>query len=268
MTRFKKSLIDLGDFYTPIKEAKRIIQKRWENKQLQRTVEKRFSNDIPNEVSDVPSGVIWKHIGTPDREFARFLDLTTQVGVKPLCFEYTEDKFVARNFTKFELANLPFTTGLNKNGKTMTKREKIINFDHAEGRRLCDLKTLWGESLVDFHHWFLCALFPIMKGRVVDVYEWTKRHGSTARERYQSVMTLALTHFILFDDYDIFAGEDTFTLDVVLPSFKKVEAEFDLRPLVVRISKPNQYMIDPYWWCYSKETKDIMERHKQEYVWI
>src|SRR3989338_4487338 len=121
------------------------------------------------------------------------------------------------------------------------------------------LQTLWGEPLVDFHHWFLCEVFPLMKGKAVDIYDWTKKHGSTPREYYPALLAFALTHYILFDDYDLLAAEDEFTTDAVLPAFKKIEAEFGLRPLVVKISKRGEHAADQYWWCYAKGTREIIE---------
>ncbi len=260
------SALDLKNFYTPAEEAGRIIQERWQNKELRKTIEKQFDDGIPNEVLYGPNGVMWRQICTPDREFARFLDLAKEANIKPLCFESVEDQFMAENFTKLALTNLPFMTGLTKDNKTIAEKIKIIDFNHAGENKLCDLKTLWEESLVDFHHWFLRTIFPITENKIVDIYKWTKKHGSTPQEYYPALMAFALAHYVLFDDYDLLAAEDEFTTEVVLPAFKKIESEFGLRPLVVKISKPGEYAANPYWWCYAKETRDIMEKHKIEFV--
>lgn len=264
---YEPSILKLKDFYTPVEEAGKIIRERWQNKELRKKIEERFGNGVPKEVPDGPNGALWRQIGTPDREFARFLDLAKEANIQPICFETTEDKFVKENFTKLGLTNLPIMTGLTKDGKTIAEKIKIIDFDQTVGKRMCDIKTLWGESLVDFHHWFLGAIFPIMKNRVVDIYKWIKNNGDTPEEYYLAIMAFALCHYILFDDYDLLAAEDEFTKKIILPAFNKMEAEFDLRPLIVKISKLGEHTADPYWWCYAKETKDIMEKHKQEHVW-
>lgn len=264
---YEPSTLELKDFYTPAKEAGEIIHERWQNKELRKTIEERYGKNIPKEILYGHHGVLWRQIGTPDREFARFLDLAEEANIEPICLETVEDKFVKENFTKLGLTNLPFMTGLTKNEKTIAEKIKIIDFDQTVGKRLCDIKTLWGESLVDFHHWFLCAVFPVMKNRVVGIYKWIKNNGATPREYYPAVMAFALCHYVLFDDYDLLVAEDEFTKETVLPAFKKIEAEFGLRPLIVKISKPGEHAADPYWWCYAKETRDIMERHKQERVW-
>jgi len=260
------SEFDLKDFYTPAEEAGRIIQERWQNTELRKTIEERFGDGIPKEVLNSPSGVLWRQIGTPDREFARFLDLTSEAKTKAMCFETPENKFETRNFTTLGLSKLPFMSGLSKDGKIIVEKIKIIDFNQSGGKRLCDIETSWGEPLVDFHHWFLRTIFPVMENRVVNIYEWTKRQGSTPQEYYPSFMAFALAHYIIFDDYDLLATEKDFTMEVVLPAFKKIESEFGLRPLVVKISKPGEHAIDPYWWCYAKEAKDIMDKHKKDFI--
>ncbi|MFA6278872.1 MAG: hypothetical protein WCS97_03075 [Candidatus Paceibacterota bacterium] len=261
------SELHLKDFYTPAAEVGRIIQERWQNVELRKKIEEHFGDGIPTEVLNGPHGVMWRQICTPDREFARFLDLAKEANIEPLCFESVKDQFMAENFTKLAFTNLPFMTGLTKDGKTIAQKEKIIDFVHAGDNKLCDLKTLWGESLVDFHHWFLRTIFPITENRIVDIYDWTKQHGPSPREYYPALMAFALAHYVLFDDYDLLAAEDEFTMEAVLPAFKEIEAEFGLRPLVVKLSKPGEYETDPYWWCYDKEARDIMEKHKQERAW-
>jgi hypothetical protein len=261
------STLDLKDFYTPAKEAGRIIQERWQNAELRKAVEDKFGNSVPKEILDGPNGVLWRQIGTPDREFARFLDLAKEANIQPMCFETVEDKFVKENFTKLGLTNLPVMTGLTKDGKTIAEKVKIIDFNQTREKRMCDIKTLWGEPLVDFHHWWLRTIFPVMENRVVDIYKWIKNNGATPEEYYPAVMAFALCYYILFDDYDLLAAEDEFTLNAVLPAFKKIETEFGLCPLIVKISKPGEHTADPYWWCYAKETRNIMEKHKQEFVW-
>lgn len=261
------SSLNLKDFYTPAEEAGRIIQERRHNKELQKLVEERFGEGIPSMLLDGPVGVLWRQICTPDREFARFLDLAKEANVVPVRLETVDDMFMAENFTKLALTNLPFMTGVSKDGKTIAQKEKIIDFVHAGGNRLCDLKTLWGESLVDFHHWFMHTLFPITDTKVVDIYKWIKSYGPEPREYYHAFLAFALTHYILFEDFDLLAAEDEFTTEVVLPAFRHIEEEFGLRPLVVKISKPNEQTNDPYWWCYTKEARDIMEKHKTEHTW-
>jgi len=47
---------------------------------------------------------------------------------------------------------------------------------------------------------------------------------------------------------------------------KEVENYFGIKPIIVKISKVGEHEKDPYWWCYSKESKIIMDNHINEYT--
>lgn len=262
---FEHSELNLQNFYTNPAEAGQLLLERWENEQLRRAVEKQYGEKIPKEILSAPHGVMWRQICSPDREFDRYLKLLHEANLKPLGLETVDDKFVSGNFTKLGLTNLPFATGQSKSGNTIAEKVKIIDFNSWGGKRLSDIKTLWGESLVDFHHSFLITMYPEMEGNIVDIYEWTKSHGIKPEEYYPAVLAFALAHYVLFDDYDLLAAEDDFTLTAVLPAFKLIEKEYGLRPLIVKLSEPGEHERDQYWWAYTEEARAIMEQHKN--VW-
>lgn len=251
----------MNNIYTPIEEAGELIRKRWLDKDLLKKVEDKFNGDIPEILKDGNCGMIWRQIGTPDMEFERFLELCRKANLKPVCFEYTEDKFSARSFTKYALTNLVFSKGTDKNLKNIVAKEKIIDFKDAEKKRICDLVTLWDENLVEFHHFFLQAIFPIMENRVIDLSQWIKRNKELVQNYYFLVLSFAVCHTVYFDDFDLLKEEDDFTNEIVLPAFKEVERYFGFKPIIVKISNIGEHEKDPYWWCYSKEAKIIMDNH-------
>jgi hypothetical protein len=193
---------------------------------------------------------------------ALFFEHNKEINVKPYCFEFTEDVFCSRSFTKHALGYPPFSTGRNKHSVQMVIREKIINFDRAEGRLLSDLKTLWGESLVNFQHWFLLSMFPGMQGRVVDGSNWLMRKGGRPALYYPSLISLAVAQVVYFDDFLDLDQEADFTKNIVVPSFENVKKCFGLKPLIVKISRVNEFQSDPWWWCYSKEAKTILDARR------
>ncbi len=255
------------EIYTPIEEAGEIIRQRWADEKLRKAVEEKLKGDIPEILKDGPVGIIWRHIGTPDGEFKRFLDLCEKAELKPVCFEYKEDKFITRNFTKMGLVSLPFCVGLNKNSKNIIKKEKIIDFKEIERKnlRICDVKTIWGENLVDFHHFFLQTVFPVMKSRVIDMSQFYKKRGKVM-EFYPGIITFAISHGVFFEDFDLLESEMDFTKSIVIPSIKEVENYFEVKPIIVKISNAGEHERDPYWWCYSKESKVVMDSHIKKYI--
>ena len=256
----------MDDIYTPIEEAGEIIRKRWADEGLHKKVEDRLNGDIPEIMKNRPHGLIWRCICTPDGEFERFLELCKKANLEPIGFENSQDKFYSGNFTKLGLTNLVFSQGINKNSQHFVVKEKIIDFTTINGKkRMCDLKTLWGESLVDFHHFFLQAMFPIMKNGIIDMFEWFKKKGGSPEKYYFSVLSLAICHTVYFDDYDLIESEDSFIKENVLPAFEEVKKYFGIKPIIVRIARVGEHKRDPYWWCYSKEAKIIMGNHVKQH---
>lgn len=254
------------EVYTSIDEASDIIKARWLDSDLRKRVESKLKGGVPEMLNDGPSGAIWRQVGTPDGEFVRFLELNKRAGLKPVCLEFLHDKYTGRNFTKYALTNFAIFNGLNKNSQNMIVRRKIINFDNVEGKQLLDMKTLWGEGLVDFHHFFLQEIFPIMKNRVIDISEWARKQGETPKEYYPAVLSLALCHFVFFEDIDLIKNEMTFANEVIVSAFNSVKKEFGLKPIIVRISTKEEQSRNPYWSCYSKDAEDIMSHHVKSYA--
>ncbi|MCX6751991.1 MAG: hypothetical protein NTZ87_00605 [Candidatus Nomurabacteria bacterium] len=253
------------DIYTPIEEAGEIIRKRWADLELRKKVEEKLQGDFPEILKDEPHGLIWRCICTPDGEFKRFLDLCEQADLKPIGFENSQDKFHAGNFTKYMLCDLRFSNGINKNLQHYVVKERIVDFNGSGGKRMCDLETLWGENLVDFHHFFLQEMFPIIKDRTIDLSEWMKRRGGTPEKYYFSILSFAICHTVYFDDYDLLESEKNFIDEIILPKFYEVEKYFGFKPIIVKISKVGEHSRDPDWWCYSKESKIIMDNHIKTY---
>jgi len=251
--------------YTSIKEAGELIKKRFNDEKLRKTVEVELQGDIPEILKGGPYGMIWRQIGTPDGEFTRFLELCKRASLKPLCFEYVQDKFAARNYTKICLTKLPFKKGCNKKFESIVEKEKIIDFKDAEKKKMCELKTLWGESLVDFHHNFLKKMFPEMCGKIIDISEWVQRNGKTPKNYYPYILSLAVCHVVLFEDLYILKEEQSFINEIILPAFEEVKNKFGVKPIIVRLSKEGEQEKDPYWSSYDQEAKVIMDNYIKEH---
>ena len=168
--------------YTPLEEAARVIKSRWSDGDLRKAVDDALQGDVPEVLKDGHSGMLFRQIGTPDGEFARFLEHTHAAGVRPMCMEYVEDTFCSRSFTKCGLAKLVLAAGINKLDQNIVIKKRIADFNDAEGKRLCDVRTLWGEGLLEFHHSLLHAMYPIMQGKAVDLSLWFRRHGPSPRQ--------------------------------------------------------------------------------------
>lgn len=249
------------EIYTPIEEVEAIIKERWSNQALKNSVEARLGGDVPEIFKEGPSGFIWHQICSPDGEFERFFNFCKKIALKPIALEYQNDKFAGRNFTKYNLAVLPFASGKTKNLETIVQKEKIIDFKDAERQKMGELKTLWGENLAEFHHALLKERFPEIQNNIVDISDWILRREKDPKKYYVDLLSLTLCHAVLFDDYETVKAEESFIQEVIIPAFKEVERIFGVRPIIVKLSDATEYQRDPYWWAYSPQVKSIMNNH-------
>ena len=244
--------------------AGELLRQRWSDSRLQASVAAFLENDIPDLVRARPHAGLWRPIITPDGELDTFIPKAERTGLAPLCLEYTDDLFSSRNFTKCSLAKPAVQTGINRHGQTIAVRRKIIDMKAAENQPLSNLATLWGESLVVFHHRLLERVVPQMRAGTLDLSSWLGRRGADTRQRYEAVLSLATTHLVLVEDFDLLEQETAFLQDVVLPAYAAVERRFGVAPLIIRLSEPGRHQRDPYWWAHGLRAGAALEDFIQE----
>ena len=250
-----KDDFDVEDIYTPLEVAKEEIWKRWNDKELRKKVEKYLDNSIPEIMLKSPRAILARHVASPNNEFIKFLKLADKIELEPICLEYIEDKFRAENEDKYYLGKMYFCDGL---GDKKIKSKKVIDFNCSEGERLINLRTVWGDNFVKFHHELFAGVFENYNALMIDESLWIKKNGGGPRYFYEKFFSLFLCYGVLFENYLVNKNEKEFTKNLVIPAFKKVYKEFDLKPLVVKIYPPkNENEI--FWRQYPKE---VMEKIK------
>jgi len=252
----KEEEFDIKEIYTPLSVAKKEIWRRWNDKALRKKVEDFLGNDIPEVFKDGPKAVLGRHVVSPNKEFFYFLDLIKEINLNPICLEHLQDKFVAKNKSKYHLSNLFFYNGQGKKHGDRISSVKIIDFKGAEGKLLSNVKTLWGENLVDFHHKLLGNFQTSFK--YSSMSDWFKKRGLKADNFYVYYLALFITHGILFDNYLQHKDEGNFTKNILLPNFKKIYEIFNLKPLIVPLEPigNTEYL---YWYCYPEQVKSIIK---------
>jgi len=96
--------------------------------------------------------VLFRQVASPTLEFFRFISLASSCGLVPVVLEYRQDKFVTRNPIKYSLARMSFLNGVGRHGGRRMTHLSVVDLPDADGRRLEEVSTYWGQSLVDFHH--------------------------------------------------------------------------------------------------------------------
>lgn len=247
----------LENFYTPLEEAKKEVWRRWKDRELKQKVEKFWNGDVPEFLKDKPKAYLARHINTPDKEFFRFLELARKIGLQPVCPELLSDKFLAKNSDKYYLGKLFFYNGKGKNGGDKISTLRIIDFNNSEGKRISDLKTIWGENLVDFHHTILKAAFPEMEGKNPNMSVWFSRKKKTLNDFYRYFLSFFLCHAILLESF-VTQGEKTLLSESVLPQFNWLQDKFGVKPLIVRLLPENRES-QQIWCCHPEFVKKLLK---------
>ncbi len=245
--------------YTPFDEA------MWElaNRECDANLKKRMQTLIPDGVPDVLVGrqvaVMSRQIATPNYETIKFLDiLKANNYLQPMFWEYYDDKFTSNNEYKHSLGKMIFYGGQGKNGGPKMDRHTVIDFNGANGKKISQISTLWGENFVDFHHNLLSKIYP-NTAKLFDGSSWFQGFGGNAANYYESFLRLFVQNGILFENFMLDGEEHEFTKTIFLPAFIKVFKDTGYKPLIVAIF-PTKTENDPMWIHYPIKAGDRVKK--------
>lgn len=252
-----------NDFiYLPLFDALAELERRQTDLSLSTYVEKYLSKDIPDIMKEKKSAVLFRHIATPNYEIRRFMNIADTVddyGIQPLILEYLDDKFTNRNQWKYFLGRLSFYKGHDKNKTAMFECKVIMDFNTHNMQPISSVKTLAGNSLVDFHHDLFLRHFPHMKNvGMFDMSEWLREHGGGAKAYYKTFLSLFLKHGILFENFLIDGNESVFTKEIILPALFEIHKETRVKPLIVAL-EPTDIESDQFWLSHPYEKTDATQ---------
>ncbi len=243
-----------NDFvYTPVDEAVQQIKLRRENFKLPD-----FSF-VPEVFKKAPRVVMFRQLVTPNYEITRFMGLSEVTSLKPLFFEYYHDKFTSNNELKHSLGRLFFYKGRGKDGRAMVDSLNIIDFNKSNGHTISSVKTLWGQSLIKFHHKLFRKRFVKQtKDIFFDASQWFAKNGSSAAGYYKSFLSLFVKDGILFENFMLDYKEVAFTKEIFLPAFIAVMKETGHKPLIVAL-EPTEMEEDRFWMSHPPEDKIFVD---------
>ena len=251
----------LDDIYTPLEEAKKELEKRWNDKELKNKVGEYLEDNIPLIIRDEPKAICTFHVATPNWAFFHFWEESNRADLKPLVFEYLDDLFVTTNFDKASLAKMVFYHGKNDHGDMITSHENVIDLGgRHEKKKIKDIETVWGENFVDFHHRAIKTFYENIE--IHDGSDWYHKMGRNPTEYYKYVFALYIRNGILFENYLLTSKEKKFTEEILLPAFEFVWNKFGVKPLIVPISPQNE-ADKKHWWCYPEFIKILIGGKKK-----
>lgn len=248
--------IDVSYMYTTLSEAKEEIWRRWNDKELRKKVEK-YLGEIPEPFRDGPRAVLSRHVITNNREFSFFYEHSKLLDLSPLGWEFLNDKFYSFNESKLSLGRLHFFSQ-NKKDKI-----KILDFseNRVQGKNICDLKTIWGEDLCDFHHSLVTYNFPEME--FYDATLWYEKiKTKNLIDKYKHIFALFICNGVMLEDFLLSEKEKDITQKVILPAFDYVCKEFGVKPLIVPLL-PDEKEDEIFWFSYPREILELIPDYKK-----
>jgi len=240
---FNKIISDRNIFnqivYTPLSEALCLLEERKKDSELTKKVKKLLNNKIPEICKNKKCGIMARQLATPNYDSKMFISLARENNLRPVFLEYYGDKFASNNKYKHSLGQLHIQTKIDKKGKECVEKITIIDFNKSNSKKLRDVKTLWGESLVDFHK----SLFSLeeIKGSsfIEEERDWYKKKKNEKPIDFYVNFFLLVTCFgVLFENFLIskYEDESKFTKNVILPALEKVINLTGTKPLIVPLS--------------------------------
>jgi hypothetical protein len=253
-------------YFATMEEAMAELERRRNDPELMKKVEEYFKDiGIPEPLRDEPKLVLFRQLATPNIEVSRFMIIADGTGISPLFLEYYDDKFTSNNEWKWYLGKLAFYEGVNKLGGGIISYKLAIDFVNADGKKIRDVKTLWGESLIDFHHRLFFTNYPNVGPNIFfDGTEWFKHRGLSAAIYYEQVLSLFICNGILFDNFMLSDSELNFTSSTFLPSFIKIYKHFNVKPIIVAL-EPTVIESSEFWLCQNPVTKKKINEIIQSY---
>lgn len=255
-----KNKENFRDFiYTPLAKVKDELVSRWENSNLKNCIKEYLQNDIPKPFLDGFKVVLFRQLFTPNYEFRHFIKVISKLKMEPIFFEYYDDKFTSHNILKHSLGKMKFQAEIGYKNKIESKN--IINFNEFDGKKIKDVRTIWGQSLISFHHELLESFLPRSSRYLFDASEWFKRGGGSAKQYYDRYISLFIRNGILFENFILEGSELIFIKEVVLPSFIHIWRITQKKPIIVELLPPNTED-DIFWLCHPFEALDCIKREK------
>jgi len=243
--------------YTKLSDAVKILEERQKDKKLKAKIEKLLENDIPEPFCFIDKyAVNGKQIATPNFDVRFFLNLVNEEKLKPLFWEFYDDKFTSNNPFKYSLGKLIIFEKIKS--KIIKRRINIIDFNKYDGKKLRDIKTIWGESLINFHkRLFNFYGYNTKKLLFYDGSYWLNKHGKEASSFYEKDLLLYVYHGILFENYILNGKEGEFTKNIFLKSFLNVQEITGCKPLIVPIPPMDKDIEeDEIWFSYDEKIKN------------
>lgn len=242
--------------YFTLEDAQKTLWQRRRDFTLRRKV-RDYLGGLPNFLHQGPRAVLARQLATPNFDFLAFVTKAKRIGLPAACPDYIGDKFCSCNPDKLSLAKMTFRRGSSAGNCEVTKSCKIIDIKKWDGKPLAQVRTLWGERLIHFHHRLIYSRFP--NTEISDNTSWLHRMGHKPALFWPRLLALFLCDGVLFENFHSTGHESGFTETIIKPAMAEVESRFGITPLIVPLV-PIQEELNSRWAWYP----DVIENQVQE----
>lgn len=201
------------------------------------------------QMSDMAIAVLFRQIASASYETLWFTRRARRVGLVPVIIEHRTDRFCSRNSFKCSLTTPSVAVGRDRHGRPIVKRTRLVEHAAAEGRRLQDLVTQSGETLVAYHHRRLLAMMGRSVPRIVDLSSVVRTASAGPRAYYVDLFSLMTGRAALFEDFVIDEQTASFYRRVVKPAYEEAATLTGHRAQVARLI-PGRRAASPLWNAY------------------
>jgi hypothetical protein len=246
--------------YTPLSDALRLLDERQKDPELTKKIFDLLEGCVPEVMLKDKCAVMARQLATPNHENKLFIGIAKESGLKPIFFEYYDDKFTSNNAYKHSLGHIHIGSGVNKNGVDIVDKISIVDFNIYNGKKIKEVKTRWGESLVDFHK-NLFSLYEMGDVFFYNENEWYKKPENEKPEDFYFKFFLLMACFgVLFENFLVSSdSEGDFTKNIILPAIERVIILTGIKPLIVPIP-PMDVETDDFWYYHGFEVRDLINK--------
>lgn len=254
--------------YTAPKDIQRELARRRKDSGLMQAVLDYVGGELPcGWPLDRPIATLDRYIATARVEDIVFSHAARSLALKPYWPTYLDESYTTLNPEKVSCLRPRIQRGKLQ----FSNRWLVKNHQSMVGLPLREIRAN-GIILTQVHYKArLAVLDREVVGNIFDISLWLKqqafRFGALPHQRlapyyYNATMALNLCYGVLFEDFHSGPNEGSglgnFVCGVVEPAIKKVQQEFGLKPLIVRIPYVPGFLEFP------SATAEVFDRHREE----
>jgi hypothetical protein len=206
-------------------------------------------------VGSRPTAVLARQVASPCYEVLWFARVARRHGYRPVVIEHRSDRFTVHNPYKRSLATLPIVVGRSRNGRSILRRQKVVDLVAAEGRGLQEVVTTSGEGLLDYHHRKLDLVMGAEAPQVIDLLDILPGCATDPNLYYLEFFKMLSRRLVLFEDFVADDQTAAFFQRTILPAYRRAVTDTGRVPQIARLV-PGKRTSSPFWMSYPALVAD------------